>query len=69
MNKAVNFDVNHRQTYQSFVHVTVDTDCTESEFKCNNTQCIPTSWRCDGDTDCKDESDEIDCPTQLVPAR
>ena len=30
----------------------------ESEFPCNNTQCVPRQWRCDGEDDCGDNSDE-----------
>ncbi|VDM56602.1 unnamed protein product [Angiostrongylus costaricensis] len=30
-------------------------------FTCNNGRCIPRSWRCDGDIDCKDKEDEQNC--------
>ena len=35
------------------------TECTG--FKCKNGECINSSWRCDRDGDCKDNSDEEDC--------
>ena len=36
-------------------------DCLEDEFTCNDTVCIPISWRCDGLVDCDDELDETSC--------
>lgn len=36
-----------------------DLPCPESDFKCKSSgRCILESWRCDGDADCKDGSDE-----------
>ena len=38
--------------------------CQPEEFQCNKTdklQCISMNWRCDGDSDCDDESDEENC--------
>ena len=33
------------------------------QFTCHNSgHCIPQSWKCDGDNDCFDNSDEKDCP-------
>lgn len=32
--------------------------CPPDEFQCNNTLCKPLSWKCDGEDDCGDNSDE-----------
>ena len=36
--------------------------CTSSEWRCNDGQCIPSSYPCDGEVpDCTDGSDELNC--------
>lgn len=35
--------------------------CDPDELECQSGSCIPASWRCDGDNDCGDLSDEQDC--------
>ena len=35
--------------------------CKQNEYMCNNGQCIPSHWRCDGHNDCIDYSDEDNC--------
>uniref|UniRef100_A0A669CHP6 Heparan sulfate proteoglycan 2 n=1 Tax=Oreochromis niloticus TaxID=8128 RepID=A0A669CHP6_ORENI len=38
--------------------------CEPNEFKCKNGRCALKLWRCDGDNDCEDNSDETDCPSK-----
>ena len=34
--------------------------CSDSQFDCGD-RCIPRSWRCDGDNDCANGTDEQNC--------
>ncbi|KTG31606.1 hypothetical protein cypCar_00019954, partial [Cyprinus carpio] len=36
--------------------------CGAGEFHCGSGECVKLAWRCDRDPDCKDKSDEADCP-------
>ncbi|XP_022111824.1 prolow-density lipoprotein receptor-related protein 1-like [Acanthaster planci] len=38
--------------------LTCMSNCTSSQFVCHNDKCIPFWWRCDGENDCGDNSDE-----------
>lgn len=35
--------------------------CGAGQTTCRNGQCIPLDYRCDGDTDCDNNSDEESC--------
>ena len=40
--------------------------CASSEWKCKSGECINVNWKCDGDRDCKDGSDETTCGGLLL---
>lgn len=35
------------------------------DFTCNNGHCIAEKLRCNGEDDCEDMSDELNCPKEL----
>jgi len=39
------------------------TSCNETEFACQDGNCIPIQERCDGELQCGDDSDELSCKT------
>lgn len=34
-------------------------NCSEKNFQCDKTRCVPRNWVCDGQKDCKDGTDEV----------
>uniref|UniRef100_A0A673FZ58 Low-density lipoprotein receptor-related protein 1-like n=1 Tax=Sinocyclocheilus rhinocerous TaxID=307959 RepID=A0A673FZ58_9TELE len=68
-----------QQTYLHFVCVCFSTanpsyipppQCQPGEFACKNNRCIQDRWKCDGDNDCLDNSDETAelCHQHTCPA-
>lgn len=41
--------------------LSVESQCEADQFRCNDGLCIPASWQCDGDKDCSDYTDELEC--------
>ncbi|KAJ8922708.1 hypothetical protein NQ315_007743 [Exocentrus adspersus] len=45
----------------------VDKSCSAEHFGCESGLCIPKGWKCDGEDDCGDNSDEEKCGKETCP--
>uniref|UniRef100_A0A3B4FXS2 Low-density lipoprotein receptor-related protein 2 n=1 Tax=Pundamilia nyererei TaxID=303518 RepID=A0A3B4FXS2_9CICH len=44
-------------------------DCSSTQFRCGDNECVPIWWKCDGQSDCGDGSDEPQtCPPRYCSA-
>lgn len=55
---CIMWDISFKQWFHFLSHVSVKKTCAESDFVCDNGQCVPKRWHCDGEPDCEDGSDE-----------
>ena len=55
----------YRLLHSSFF---IDAPCPSDKFQCDNGKCLGLHWKCDGDNDCGDMSDERDCRKYLNKA-
>ena len=58
----VDFDLNTCTCAHTYAHT--PGNCLSTQFECTNGQCLSRSFECDGDSDCRDGSDETHCGEQ-----
>lgn len=46
----------------------VGNSCSHDHHVCGNGRCVPKGWRCDGEDDCGDNSDEVRCGASTCPS-
>ncbi|KAI8432323.1 hypothetical protein MSG28_004739 [Choristoneura fumiferana] len=50
-----------RPSTEKAIDFPTNTTCLDWMFRCQNNNCLPYWWRCDGINDCGDNSDEVGC--------
>jgi len=56
-------NVEETSTILTTIEPTTDVSCPDEFFTCADGGCVQNSWVCDGDNDCEDGSDEVECRT------
>ncbi|XP_044254445.1 sortilin-related receptor-like isoform X1 [Tribolium madens] len=57
----------HVPPLANFTCPPVQNTCSSNHFTCRNGLCVPKGWKCDGEDDCGDSSDEAHCGLQSCP--
>lgn len=58
---GMKLQVNQRDCVKDDSVIPPDTSCGDFAFECDEGLCRPNSFRCDGITDCVDQTDEANC--------